>query len=256
MKKYRHEKILQILSEQGNVQIGDLAAHFSVTPMTIRRDLNELGAEGALIRTHGGAMPIHQIAAVDTPFHYRQSFHSEEKRLIAETAKTIVMPGQKLFLSSGSTLHAFALALADVPNITIVTDAVNIANELAVNTNMTIVLIGGEVRGNTFSTTGSVAEKTLLSFYFDAAFLGVTAVDCDGQLYLGSISELGIAQRLFSMTENVCLLADSSKLGRTDFVRIGEVKPTYTLITDDGVSPALVDLYRSLGVKVIIAKRQ
>lgn len=250
MKKYRHEQILQLLSEQGSAQIGELAICFGVTPMTIRRDLSELEAKGALVRTHGGAMPIRQTVAVDTPFHYRQAIASEAKQKIAQAAVKLVSPGQRLFLASGTTLHAFAGALMSIPALTVVTDAVNIANDFC-SSNMNIIQLGGEVRGTTSSTTGEMAENQLKAFYFDAAFLGVTAVDAEGSLYLGSLAELGIDRQLFTMTKNIYVLADSSKVGRTDFVRIGEMLG-YTLITDSGISPALRDLYQALGIKVIV----
>lgn len=253
MKKYRQEQILRLLAERSSLQIGDLASMFQVSPMTIRRDLNELSARGALLRTHGGALPAQQSNTVDTPFSYRQSLRRAEKLAIAEAAMAFVHSGQKLFLSSGSTLYTFSQVLAEVPGLSIVTDAVNTACDLAAGGSCSIVMIGGELSAGTLSTTGSIAERTLSSFYFDAAFIGVTAVGADGQLYLGSISELGIMQQLFSITENIYVLADSSKLGKTDFVRFGRLRPSHTLITDAGIDGALLQQYRSLNIHLVVA---
>ena len=253
MKRYRHEQILRMLAERGSLQIGELSETFQVAPMTIRRDLNELSEKGALIRTHGGALPIQSTGVIDTPFYYRQSLQREEKQAIAEAAKAFVKSGQKLFLSSGSTLHAFAKAIMHIPGLNLVTDAVNLACDLTASNSASVVMIGGEIRSSTFSTCGSIAERTLSSFTFDAAFIGVTAIDAEGQLYLGSIAELGIMQRLFAITENIYILADSTKLGKSDFVKLGELRSPYTLITDSGIPSAVAQQYRERGVQLVIA---
>ena len=253
MKEHRLEQILAYLNANGSVQIADLAVQFGVSPMTIRRDLDELARSDHLVRTHGGALPIQHSTMVDTPFSNRLNAAPDKKATIAALARTTIVPQQNVFLSSGTTVHALAKTLAGHVSMTIVTDAINIAYELVSCPGLTIILIGGEVRSTTFSTTGIVAEDALRAFRFDAAYIGATAVSEDGTVYLGSIAELGIAQRVLSTTKNVYFLVDSTKLGQRDFIRLCELGPHITLVTNDDAPAAYIASYQALGTAVLLA---
>lgn len=253
LKETRQGQIIQYLERKGSVQVTDLCTMFQVTPMTIRRDLDDLEKEGKLLRTHGGALLPASDEYTETPFAVRCNLEVTKKRNIAQAAAHLVKQGQRIFLSSGSTVHIFSKYLQTVKHITIVTDAVNIAYELSSWPNVNIVMIGGELRGNTLSTTGNMTEKTLRQFKLDCAFIGVTAIDKSGKMYLNSVAEFGVIQVIFSMVDHVHILTDSTKLGGEDFVCIGSMIPGYTLVTDSGISEDCLENYKNLGIEVIIA---
>ena len=258
IREKRQEEILALLNEQQTVLVQDLCEHFQVTPITIRRDLSELEAAGKLVRTHGGALPVQAQPLLETPFSgspdaYRYTLHIKEKNLIAQTALKQIQTGQKLFLSSGSTVFALSGLLHTIPKLTVVTDAIPLAYKLSFQSNINLVIIVGELMGHTLSTTGVMAENMIIHFKFDAAFISLTALDKDGQMYLNNIAEFGIMQSLFSVVDKVYILVDSSKIGHDDFIRVGKLIPNYTIITD-AISDEYLQIYQNMDIDVIVAK--
>lgn len=253
LKETRHEKILLILREQGSIQVSELCSTLQVTPMTIRRDLNELEKEGKLLRTHGGALLTDSEGSLAASFSLRSKAHVEQKKRIAQTAVQEIKMGQKLFLGSGTTIYALSRQISAISNLTVVTDSIPIATEVGPLPNIHSVMIGGEMNSATLSTTGNMAENMLVHFKFDAAYVGLTAIDADGQMYLNSITEFGIMQVIFTLVDKVYLLVDSSKIGREDFVCIGKIVPGYTIITDS-ISDEYRKNYEDMDVRILVAE--
>jgi len=252
LKETRHEKILLLLREQGSIQVSKLCSDLQVTPMTIRRDLNELENEGKLLRTHGGALLTNPEENQTTSFFLRSHVQMEQKDRIAQAAAHEIKAGQKLFLGSGTTVYTLSRRVHTIPNLTVVTDSIPLANELSPLPNIHSVMIGGELDSTTLSSTGNMAENMLVHFKFDAAYVSITAIDFDGQMYLNSITEFGIMQVIFSIVDKVYLLVDSSKIGRQDFVCIGKIIPGYTIITD-AIPNEYKKNYEEMDVRTIVA---
>lgn len=252
MKESRLQQLQDIIKKNGSLQISEAAEMFNVSTMTIRRDLEHLAEKGLIIRTHGGAMPV-QTLPTDTPFKARSFVALQQKHAIAHEAAKTVSPGQRVFLSSGTTISNFAVELENIPNLTIVTDAINIAFHLFTFPDKTIVMIGGEVNAATMATIGPDAETAIDAYCFDALYLGVTAIDQNGNLYLGSIAEHGLFKKILNKKSRIFILADSSKLGKTDFIRVGRLGNGYTLITDSGATPQIIEAYRALDCAVILS---
>lgn len=252
LKESRHEQILLLLKEHGSIQVNDLCAHFRVTPMTIRRDLTELENAGKLLRTHGGALLADSQENPAASFTLRSQIRAQEKARIAQAAIREIRAGQKLFLGSGTTVYSLSQLVSLFPRLTVVTDSIPLAHELSPLPNIHSVMIGGEIDSTSLSCTGNMAENMLIHFKFDAAFVGITAIDMEGQMYLSNITEFGIMQVIFTLVDTVYILVDSSKIGREDFVCIGKIIPGYTLITDS-IPPEYKKNYESMEVRVIEA---
>lgn len=250
LKQERQEQILQLLQQWGRVEVRQLCSRFGVATMTIRRDLDELAEAGQLSRTHGGAVPQGTDILREAPFAVRLGRATSRKAAIARAAAARIQDGEKLFLSSGSTAYYLAQQLDSRKRLLVVTDGLNAALELSQRPNLQVLVVGGELRSNTLSTTGSFAEAMLEQFSFDAAYLGVTAVGPEGRLYHGSLVERGLFQALLPRARRRVILADSGKLGREDFVAVGQLEIGDVLITDTGAPASQLQAYRNLGIDV------
>lgn len=252
-KKERQAAIIQLLQERGEVQIQTICRQFHIVAMTARRDLSELEAAGVLIRTHGGAIALEKKTFdTATPLAARIRTHTEEKEQMATYARTLLQPHDAIFIASGSTIDIFARSLLHKIPLSIVTDAVNVAYELYQDSNLHIYMVGGELRSNSLTLTGSIAQNNLKQFRLQKAFISVNGIDEAGNLYTSSVVESGLLEDLFRNVEEIYVLADSSKLGRKDFVSI-PTQHTFTLITGAGANEQILEHYRSLGINVHIA---
>ncbi len=252
LKEQREEHILKLLEQHGSVEVSQLCNLFNVTKMTIRRDLDALENQGKVTRTHGGAVLNNTDILLEKPLYVRLNTNTEHKDRIAAKAASLISDGEKIFLSSGTTVFSLAKQLDNARRLLVVTDGLNTALELSKRTNISIIVIGGELRNNTLATTGSFAEDMIRQFKFEAAYMGVTSISADGSLYHGSLVEIGLYKVLAEISKRRIIMADSAKLGKDDFVCVGKLRPGDTLITNDEAPPELIKTYRDLGVDVIL----
>ena len=154
----RHDAIIELVKKQGYVSTEELVEHFSVSPQTIRRDLNDLADQNMILRHHGGAaLPS---SSVNTPWHDRKATQTAEKERIARKVATQIPNGSTLFIDIGTTPEAVAHALLSHSNLRIVTNNLNVANTLMVKEDFRIILAGGELR----SRDGGIIGEATLSF--------------------------------------------------------------------------------------------
>lgn len=253
LKKDRLDQIIKLLQSKGVVEVSALCRIFRVTEMTVRRDLDELSEKGLIIRTHGGAILSEDNILVEQPYEARLLLNSEKKEAIAKAALDIIKDGQKIYLDSGTTTLALARAIDNTQRLVIITNAINIAMELNMRLNISVISIGGELRKNALSCTGHFAEDMIKKLRVDLAFTGVGGLGENGELYSGSIVEAGVKQLLMEISNQTVILADSSKIGHEDFVSFGNLKDIDYLITDSKAPAHILDKYREMGVQVIIA---
>ena len=252
-KTERHQEILNLLISKERIEINELCEMFHIVPMTARRDLKELEEQGKLIRTHGGAALPPEKEDVNLPFFQRTKINSAQKLAIAAKARTFLKAGQHIFLASGTTVHAFAQSLKESIPLTVITDAVNISYELSAFSNIHLLSVGGELRPNSLTLTGKIAEENLSHFQMDAAFIGINGIDRDGNIYVSSIVESSILNVLFDRVPDIYILADASKLDQKDFVHVGTLDSRHTLITTKEIPEICLETYQSLGAQVILA---
>ncbi len=252
-KATRQQEILNLLISKERIEITELCDRFHIVPMTARRDLKELEEQGKLIRTHGGAALPPEKEDVNLPFFQRTKINTAQKLAIAAKARTFLKAGQHIFLASGTTVHAFAQSLKESIPLTVITDAVNISYELSAFSNIHLLSVGGELRPNSLTLTGKIAEENLSHFQMDAAFIGINGIDRDGNIYVSSIVESSILNVLFDRVPDIYILADASKLDQKDFVHVGTLDSRHTLITTKEIPEICLETYQSLGAQVILA---
>ena len=256
----RHERLstlLDIVGRRERIDVEEMAEELAVSAATIRRDLDQLADQQLLSRTRGGAVASN--VAYDLPLRHKAARHAPEKQRISAAAARLVEPGMVIGLNGGTTTTEVARALATRADLvergeqlplTVVTNALNIANELAVRPHVKIVVTGGVARPQTFELTGPLGTRVLEEISVDLVFLGVDAIDPASGAYAHHEGEASINRLMASRAARVVVVADSSKLGRRAFAQICASGEVHTLITNGGADDELIGAFRSEGIQV------
>jgi len=247
----RRRAILEILNREGRVLVADLARRFRTSQVTIRKDLESLHAQGRAHRTHGGALPAQEGALEDPTLREKEKLRRREKLQIAAAAARMVREGQVVILDSGTTTTAIAHALRGHKNLTIVTNAVNIAAELA-GTTLEVILTGGTLRKNSFSLVGPIAEETLRRLNADILFLGVDGFDVHFGLSTPNLLEAKVNRAMMEVARLVVAVCDSSKFGRRSLSSIAPLSEIHQVITDRGVAKSDLAALKKAGIQVAL----
>lgn len=247
----RRRAILDILERDGRVLVVDLARHFRTSEVTVRKDLEILHAQGRVHRTHGGALPAQESALEDPSLREKEKLHRKEKLKIAEAATRMVKEGQVVILDSGTTTTAIARALRAFVNLTVVTNAVNIAAELAGST-LEVILTGGTLRKNSFSLVGPIAEETLHGLNGDILFLGVDGFDVHYGLSTPNLLEAKVNRAMMDVARVAVAVCDSSKFGRRSLSTIAPTSAVQSVITDRSIRKSDLTALRSAGIAVTL----
>ncbi|MFJ7216398.1 DeoR/GlpR family DNA-binding transcription regulator [Amycolatopsis sp. NPDC098790] len=253
----RHERLttlLDMLGQREKIDVESVAAELDVSAATIRRDLDHLAEQQLLTRTRGGA--VANDLAYDLPLRYKTARHVPEKQRISTAAAADVAKGMVVGLNGGTTTAGVARALAmrpdlsGTPGLTVVTNALNIAHELAVRPNVKIVVTGGVARPQSFELSGPLATRVLSELTIDLLFLGVDAFDAGAGAFAHHEGEASINRLMVERAERVVAVADGSKLGRRAFARICETTQVHALVTDTDADPEAVRAFEAAGVEV------
>jgi DeoR family transcriptional regulator of aga operon len=240
----RWNALLELLTETGRISVEDAADRLTVSQATIRRDFDQLAQQQMITRTRGGA--VVNGVSYDLPLRYKSAKHAPEKQRIGAAAAELVEPTMVVGLTGGTTTTEVARALAarpdlsgantEGPQLTVVTNALNIANELIVRSRMKIVVTGGVIRPQSYELVGPLATGILRELTLDVAFLGVDAFDAT----LGAAShhegEAAMNSLLASRARKIIVICDSSKLGRHAFARVCPVEKVHTVVTDSAAT--------------------
>ncbi|MEW2625194.1 DeoR/GlpR family DNA-binding transcription regulator [Streptomyces sp. NPDC048106] len=252
----RWKALLELLVERGRLDVEEAAAELSVSAATIRRDFDQLAEQQMLVRTRGGAV-VHGVS-YELPLRYKTARRAPEKQRIATAVADLVAPGEAVGLTGGTTTTEVARALAvrgdlatGSPALTVVTNALNIANELAVRPQFKIVVTGGVARPQSYELTGPLADGVLGQIRLDVAVLGVVAFDLVHGAAAHDEAEAAINRLLCERAERVVVAADSSKLGRRAFARICPARLVDTLVTDTAVDRDTVNRFEEAGIRVL-----
>lgn len=229
-----------------------LSRRFGVSEATIRRDLSHLARQGRIRRTHGGALSV-SAGTAEPPAHQRGPEQAEEKRRIGQAAAALVKDGETVFLGSGTTTFCVAQALAERGNLTVITNALNVANVLVANPRITLILVGGVVRQSELSMIGHIAEQTLGELRADKVIMGIRAIHVDKGLTNDYLPETLTDRAIIGLAPRVIIVADHTKLGRVSTAFLAPLSRVNTLVTDDGAPAEAVQPFRSAGIEVIVA---
>ena len=247
----RRRAILDLLNREGRVLVTDLARQFETSQVTIRKDLEILHARGLVHRTHGGALLAREGALADPTLREKEKLHRREKLRIAAAAAAMVEEGQVVILDSGTTTTAIARALRSFHNLTIVTNAVNIATELA-GADAEVILIGGTLRKNSFSLVGPIAEDTLRRLNADVVFLGVDGFDVHYGLSTPNLLEAKVNRVMVEIARKVVAVCDSSKFGRRSLSLIVPPTGLHRVVTDHGAPKSDLKALKKAGIEVTL----
>jgi DeoR family transcriptional regulator of aga operon len=248
-KTERFGRILELLARDGTVSVAALATELGVSDATVRRDLQALGEQRLLERSHGGA--VAHGTAHELPVRYRTG-RSDEKRRIARAAAELVSDGAAIAFTGGTTTTEVARALAARQGLTVVTNALNIAVELAVRPNLKLIVTGGVARSASYELVGSLADATLGGLYVDLAFVGVDGIDAERGLTTQNEVEASTNRALIDRAKRTVVVADASKLGRVAFAQIAGVDRAEQLITNTGADAEQVERLRAAGLEVTL----
>lgn len=247
----RRQHILSLVQSQGRVLVGDLSRELHISQITIRKDLEYLQSRGLVQRSHGGALRLQSGALFDPTLQEKQKQHSQEKQRIAEAAANLVQEGQCVMLDSGTTTTAIAHALKRFSQLTLITNAVNIAAELA-NTQFEVILIGGTLRKNSFSLVGPLAEDVLEEMHADILFLGVDGFDVETGITTPNFLESRVNRAMVKASRRVVVVCDSTKFDRRSLSRIAPTSAVHTVITDRNIPREIEDALRIQNLDLII----
>jgi DeoR family transcriptional regulator, aga operon transcriptional repressor len=243
----RLETILEELTARGSVDVSELCERLGVSAATVRRDLQLLADQRFLARTHGGA--VAQGVLYELPLRYKAARHQEQKSRIAQEAVGRVHDGAALGLTGGTTTTEVARRLVD-RQLTVVTNALNIASELAIRPNVKLVVTGGFARPESYELVGPLAEQSLAGLYLDLAFIGVDGISAAHGLTTHHEVEAHTNRALIERAHRVIVVADSSKIGAVAFARICELSRIDELITDTGADPDVLRTIAEADVEV------
>lgn len=247
----RHQFILDQLQKDQFIQVVDLCEALSVSPVTIRKDLQLLEDKGLLFRTHGGATQNNPYT-VDIHINEKEKLRSAEKQRIGAAAASLLKENDSIVVNSGTTVLYFAKNIPALPKLTVLTSALNVALELARDSNIELIQLGGSLRQSSSSVTGSYAEQMLGDFFCNKLFMGVDGIDLDFGLTTTNATEASLNKKMVKSAQRTIVLVDSTKFGRKGFGKICNIEEIDHVITDSGVSQQIVKRLESAGVEVTV----
>lgn len=253
-KEERHKTIVDLLDHQGRLSVKDLAHRFDVSLMTIRRDLRELEEQGLLKTSYGGAYPSANVPLENiNKIYSRMKTRTQEKQSIAYAIARMVGFGEMVFLGSGTTTTFVAKALAFRSDITVVTNALTVMEELATNAAMTVIAIGGFIRRNEYSFYGHFTETILKDLIVDKVIVGMRGVDPVYGLTSDFPMELNTDRMIINTGRQVIVAADASKIGYVATSVVAPLSAADLIVTDKKANPEIVNQIKEQGIQVAIA---
>lgn len=226
----RQQTILRLLQARGRVTITDLSARFSVSEMTVRRDLAQLETDGLLRRVHGGATRP-ASGSFEPPFAMRARLNADAKRVIAAAVAADIADGQTVIVDGGSTGAAVAEALVG-RNLTVCALSMRVAEILLSSAETRVMVPGGLVRHGELSLTGSAAERTLADHHFDTYVMTVSGVEAAVGLTEWNLEDAAVKRAALAVSEKCVVACDSSKFGQAAFARVAPLTAADLIVTD------------------------
>jgi len=247
----RWDNLRTLIRDSGVIRIEDLCRRLKVSPATVRRDLDQLEQSGAIRRVHGGAVSVE--SRLDEPvFADKTSLAAREKRRIAEAALAFIGPGDTIYLDGGTTVLELARLLRERTNLTVVTNSLHAAHELA-GRGPRLILIGGELRRLSQTVVGPLTRLVLHELHLDKAFMGTIGFTVKEGLTTTDPGEAFTKEVVMNQARQVFVLADSSKAGKLSFARAGGWDKVHAVITDQQLDPKFAKEIVKTGIKLVRA---
>ena len=249
----RRRKILEWLQEEGSARVRDLSAAFEVSEATIRQDLERLEADGYITREHGGAFLKTLPRQVET-LSLQHLEKMDKKRRIGVRAASLVGDGETIILDAGSTTTEVAHGLLQRRELTVITNALNIALILGAVPGFAVHMPGGQFKAPTLSLSGDKSVEYFRDILAGKLFLATAGVSLEAGLTYPSFADLQLKQAMIKAAQHVYLVADSTKINRTSFTRLGTLDVIHSFITDDGIRDEDAREFERRGIELIVAR--
>jgi DeoR/GlpR family transcriptional regulator of sugar metabolism len=250
----RRDKILELVKEDGSAKVIDLARIFKVTEVTIRQDLEKLEKDGLVLREHGGAY-LKNIEDQVRTFSLSHQENMDKKELIATKCLEFIESGDSIILDSGSTTTEIAKKLKGFKNLTVITNAINIAMMLGTEPGIDLIVTGGEFKPPTLSLTGQKAADFFKGINVQKLFLATAGLSLKAGLTYPSISDLVVKKAMIDAAETTYLVADSTKIGKSSFASLGALSLIDYIITDAGIESKYMEILKENDIELIIANK-
>ncbi|HNA51434.1 MAG TPA: DeoR/GlpR family DNA-binding transcription regulator [Mycobacterium sp.] len=245
----RQGRIVEFARTRGRVEVLSLAHEFDVAAETIRRDLKVLAGRRLLKRVHGGAVPL-ETAAFESTVEYRSQVDLAEKHRMAAGAVQLLHGAETVYLDEGFTPRLIAERLAE-HELTVVTSSLLAAEALANSATVTVLLLGGRMRGRTLATVDHWATGMLAGLVIDVAFLGTNGISVEHGLTTPDPAVAAVKQTAVKVARRRILVAAHSKFGADSFCRFAEVADFETIVTGSELSVTDAERYEALGPAVV-----
>lgn len=253
MELYAYERrrwLVDQARQAGRIDVADVARELTVAKETVRRDLTALEAEGLLRRVHGGAVPVERLGFEGT-LALRNTSRTDEKGRIADHAIGLLGTAESVYIDEGSTTQAFAERLLPQRPLTVVTNSLPIALLVAPREHVSVVLIGGRVRGKTLATIDHWALRMLEDFVFDLSVMGTNGLTLERGATCPDAAVAAIKARAVRSSRRSVLLTDASKLGSDSSYRFAQSRDFATVVTDRSAGEGQIRRLRAVGVETV-----
>ncbi|MCX2679245.1 transcriptional repressor AgaR [Galbibacter sp. EGI 63066] len=246
----RRSLILQKLDENGQVNVNELSDLLGVSEVTIRNDLDKLEKNNLLIRAHGGAFKTNNLALTVTE---KKKINLDIKRAIGKKAASFINEDDSIILDSGTTTFEISNNLSSYKRLTVISNALDIINNLAHFDNLEVFMPGGYLKEFSMSMVGPMAERNFKQLYCNKLFLGVDGIKPNTGVFTHYMEEAYLNQIMIDIAEEVIVVSDSSKFKKTGFAFISNFDKIHKLVTDDKIDPSDREMLEKNNVEVIIA---
>ncbi len=252
LKEARLDRILDLVTERGQVTVAELNDALRVSEATIRRDLDQLSQEGRLRRSHGGAV---RVASADRepPLALREGSLRDEKERIGREAASMVRPGDRIFLCSGTTVETMPRHLRDIDDLTVVTNSLPVVNHLADRADIELIVIGGVFRHTELSMISQLAERMIADLRVDTVFMGCQALDPGDGLTADSIAEASTDRAILQVARRRVILADHTKFRRSSTIAVAPLDAIHVVVTD-AIDDELAGEITAIGTELRVAR--
>ncbi|OPA79996.1 DeoR family transcriptional regulator [Paenibacillus selenitireducens] len=247
----RRQLILQLLKQQGRITIQEIIDQFDCSEATARRDLDLLDKKGEIIRTIGGALFDGISTVREMPFAEKKQHLWLEKEAIARKAVELIEEGDSICLTGGTTTFLIARELKSRQGVTVVTNAVNIAMELADSEGIQVVVVGGVMRNKSFELCGPLAEKTIMHLNIEKLFIGVDGISAEQGITTYSELEAQTGRMLMSRAKHTIAVFDRTKVNKASLFSIAPLSELHACVTDVPLDPRMDSVFNELGIERI-----
>ncbi len=250
----RRELIVQKIKASKFVSIQELSKEFSVTEMTIRRDLDFLTRQGLIKRSHGGAL-INDKVGLESEFDTRKIQLSEIKEVIGKKAASLISAGDCIAIDCGTTAYEVSRFISNIPDLKVITASIPVIAELLQYPQVNVICTGGELSIKDKSLVGSTAIRTIQDYILDKVFIGVAGISFDFGFTMFNMNDTLVKRAFIDRAREVIVVADSSKIGVTRHAYFCEIEKANKIITDSGISNEDYQEFINMGIEVIIADK-